>query len=342
MIFLSQGRFRSRQVFMSSLLKGSRLSTRPKLTLSAVAPRVQSGYRGLWPLGWLLLAILGLVWFALALPQRPHPISATETTTLVELTTTTDALGSYTFTDLKWGTHPVWIDLESLSKESGTVFANEIRLNVNPGQQLSISVDGIGLSASYNETGSEIRGFVWHDTNNNAVQDSTERAIPGVQVIDPGLHIYYVPFQHDILANQFYEQIDSAGCISGQDRIDPAQGTRTIISITTGANPATWFYDHHEDGYETNLTSPAQATTLSGALASGDTQVFTTIGAGTPLIRRPAPCPMTAGIGSSFWVIRSTSCASLWPKVYPSPLGVLYRRPSRLWLPRRLKWPTGA
>lgn len=288
MTFLSQGRFRSRQAFMSSLLKGSWLSPGPFLTIRATEPRSQAGQRGLRHPGWLLLAILSLLWFAVALQPDPNLISPdtagailpADTTTLAEVSTTTDDLGTYIFADLQRATHPVWVDLESLSEQVGTAFGNEIRLNVNPGQHLSISVDGIGLSASYNEAGSEIRGLVWHDTNNDAVQDSTERAIPDVQVIDPGIHVYYVPFQQNFLANQFYEQIDSAGCIPG-NRIDPTQGTRTIISITTGANPATWFYDHHEDGYETDLTNPVQASTLSGTIGSGGTQVFTTVGAGT-------------------------------------------------------------
>jgi uncharacterized repeat protein (TIGR01451 family) len=289
MTFPSQGRFRSRQAFMSSLLKGSGLFPGPFLTIRATEPRSQAGQRGLRHPGWLFLAILSLLWFAVALQPGPNPISPdtagavlpADTTTLAEVSTTTDDLGTYIFADLQRATHPVWVDLESLSEQVGTTFANEIRLNVNPGQHLSISVDGIGLSASYNEAGSEIRGLVWHDTNNDAVRDPTERAIPDVQVIDPGIHVYYVPFQQNFLANQFYEQIDSAGCIPGQNRIDPTQGTRTIISITTGANPATWFYDHHEDGYETDLTNPVQASTLSSTIGPGGTQVFTTVGAGT-------------------------------------------------------------
>ena len=246
------------------------------------------------------LIIIGLVWYSSNLTS-PYQItvepasvaSSGQQINLPEnLITQTDQDGRFAFKDLDRATHPVWVDLTSLSENLGRDYKNDIRLIMNPAGQEATSVDGIGLKASYDENGTTITGFAWLDDNNNALIDRGEPPLVGVKVIDPGIRIYYVPFEDTILANTFYDQLDDANCLGG-NRILPAQGTRSIISITTGELPATWIYDHYEDGYEADLTNPVQASSQTNNLAAGQSAVFSTEGVGTaaPINTPASPFP---------------------------------------------------
>jgi uncharacterized repeat protein (TIGR01451 family)/fimbrial isopeptide formation D2 family protein len=103
----------------------------------------------------------------------------------VTLTTTTDASGVYTFTNLRPGTYTVsetqpsgYLDgAESVGSAGGSVSSNDVIGNVT----LSAGVAATGYN--FGELlAARIAGFVYEDNNNDGVFDTTENGISGVTI----------------------------------------------------------------------------------------------------------------------------------------------------------------
>lgn len=210
-------------------------------------------------------------------PAGPSPLTnaaPSTTATLPEpLTTVTDEEGYYRFENLSEASHMVWLDLATLpadlarsNSESGP------RLLLSPGQSaVSEAIAGlVRFSATYDRLAGTLDGRVFLDANLNGIYDPSETGLAGVTVIDPGVFIYFVPGDNQDLLDA-YQAIND--CSFGSN--NPNQGLDSLISITASHNNTQWFYDHHEDGFDADPTAPG-ATTLSGSLPAGQSQIFET------------------------------------------------------------------
>jgi hypothetical protein len=101
------------------------------------------------------------------------------------------------------------------------------------------------------------------------VQESPAHAGPAIA------QTYYTPFEAQ-------EYIDILRAIAA-DAACCTTSVLSTISITSGANGNTVYYDHFEDGYEVDPSTPVQASTLTLSLDAGD--VWT--GSSTILIDQP-------------------------------------------------------
>jgi uncharacterized repeat protein (TIGR01451 family) len=197
-------------------------------------------------------------------PSEPEPLA-----------TVTDAGGFYEFRDLPRASHAIWLDVGSLPAEwSPNPDLKSPRLVLNPGQsKVSDAMVGqLRFTASYDAEAALLSGSVFVDANRNGRFDESEQGLPGVTVIDPALFLYYVPGDNQELLYA-YEVIDT--CSNKPPDNDPMLGLDSIISITASSQGTQWFYDHHEDGYDPDPVSPA-ATTLTGTLNAGQSQIFET------------------------------------------------------------------
>ena len=88
------------------------------------------------------------------------------------------------------------------------------------------------------------------------VQDSPARAGPAIA------QTYYTPFEAQEYIDILRSIADDNGCCSGN--------VISTISITSGANGNTVYYDHFEDGYEADPSTPSQGSTLTINLDAGD------------------------------------------------------------------------
>ncbi|HSG79669.1 MAG TPA: SdrD B-like domain-containing protein [Acidimicrobiia bacterium] len=74
--------------------------------------------------------------------------------------------------------------------------------------------------------------------------------------------VYYTPFEAQEFIGLLRSSNGNPGCCSGP--------VVSSVSITSGADANTVYYDHFEDGYEVDPLNPVQASTLTLSLDSGD------------------------------------------------------------------------
>ena len=126
----------------------------------------------------------------------------------------TDPLGRYRFEGLPYGTHRVTIDAATLppalrpgAEESVPV------LWLVPGQtQTSAALStGIRFTAAYDRESGAISGLVFSDQDGDGQPGPTDAGIPGVRVVDPTVHQYFVPFDDQDLWVLFQEKASCHG-----------------------------------------------------------------------------------------------------------------------------------
>jgi len=194
---------------------------------------------------------------------QAHPIAPLETTTL------TDAEDRFLFTSVFPAIHQVYVIESTLPAQWQTGLAKgPIKLTLNPGMTASRQIlPSVVLYAHYQHDA--ISGVVFADLDQEGYMSPEDIGLADVTVVDPNLHQYFVPFHGRDLWRLF----------SGLNRCqhlgygDVSETLESTIVLTASADETRWFYDHWEDGYDTDPLNPG-STTMQGALDSGRTQVF--------------------------------------------------------------------
>lgn len=184
--------------------------------------------------------------------------------------TVTDSRGRYEFRDVPHGSHQVWIEASTLPAAwQVQAEMQPVKLLVNPGQTLVSEVIGAGVrfTAFYDDLSATISGVVFVDHNGDGRQSPAEPGLPGVTVIDPGLHQYYVPFNYANLRTMFGDTLNCRGVVTDTTT------AQTIISLVASGDGTVFYYDHWEDGYDTDPTLPG-STTVVGLLNAGQSRIF--------------------------------------------------------------------
>jgi hypothetical protein len=183
--------------------------------------------------------------------------------------TVTDAEGRFIFPSVPLATHLVYL-LESTlpAKWQIDLPQTPVRLTLNPGTTKSGRVTSwVVLEARYQDDA--IAGVVFADLDQDGQMSAGDVGLAGVTVIDPGVHQYFVPFNDRDLWQLFSDvnrcQRPDYGGIS--DTLE------SVISLTASEDNTEWFYDHWEDGYDTDPLSPG-STTVTGTLNAGLTANF--------------------------------------------------------------------
>lgn len=81
---------------------------------------------------------------------------------------------------------------------------------------------------------------------------------------------YFVPFNDTDL----WQLFTGVNRCHRPDFGDVSPVLESVISLTASADGTQWFYDHWEDGYDPNPTSPQATTTVSGTLDAGESMVW--------------------------------------------------------------------
>ena len=193
----------------------------------------------------------------------------------------TTANGDFLFTGLERGTHQLYLDPATLPADlRPPVGAPQVSLWINPGQSLVSDPIGAGVrfSASYDRAGTTIAGVVFLDQDGDGQHDPHEAGLPGVTVIDPTLHQYFVPFDDNDLQYLFAE-IYNPFTNGGQCLNRPASASTTMpsfVSVTASDDDTTIYYDHWEDGYDLDPLTPGSTTEIF-VINAGVTQTFNDI-----------------------------------------------------------------
>ncbi len=209
------------------------------------------------------------VLFARGASAGPDPADSNAPT--AELATITDEQGNYVFEQLEKATHKITLDTSTLPADLQLV-ANEAPpvLWLNPGQEMTSesSSTGVRFTAAYNRETGSIGGVVFFDVNGDGVQEAGEPGLSGVRVIDPGMHQYFVPFNDVHLWELFAgkQGCHGAGIPAGQPLISD-------IFIIASSDNTRYYYDHWEDGYDSDPFVPG-ATTEVSILDAGLPHIF--------------------------------------------------------------------
>ncbi len=278
-----------------------------------------------------------LLWTTLsARSASVGPVPANTDYQTANLTTITDEQGNYRFENLEKATHKITLNLSTLSANLQPV-ASEASpiLWLNPGQKMTSepTSTGVRFTAAYDRATSSISGAVFWDANGDGIQGVGEPGLSGVQMIDPGMHQYFVPF-NDAHLWELLQGKNDCHNTPANDRYRIRGPLASFVFVTAGGDNTTYYYDHWEDGYDADPTSPG-ATTEVGVLGAGATKVFqsdidpalvtdtntiyydgrdriTTIGDGALVVRwaYPAEAHFNGG-GATGW-IRGAVLAGAW------------------------------
>lgn len=194
--------------------------------------------------------------------------------------TVTDADGLYNFSGLSKGTHKITLDPATLPlRFQPAVEESSPVIWVNPGQEIVSDPlsTGVRFTAKYDGSNGNIEGVVFWDENGNGIQDVAEPGLADVRVIDPTIHQYFVPFNDRDLWNLFDDK--DTGLPGTQQCYASATAVsgllRSFIFVTSGSDGSVVYYDHWEDGYDTDPFVPAASTEVL-ILDAGTTQLFQT------------------------------------------------------------------
>ncbi|UCC65333.1 MAG: hypothetical protein JSV36_09945, partial [Anaerolineae bacterium] len=177
----------------------------------------------------------------------------------------TDGAGRYRFEGLPHGTHKVTIDLPTLPARlylPGGETAPILWLTPGMEQTSDALSNGVRFTAAYDRQGGTIAGLVFVDRDGDGQQGTDEPGVPGVRVVDPTLHQYFVPFDDRNLWNLFQEK---AACHGGHAACAPLV---SHIGLTASSDGTVYYYDHWEDGYDADPLTPGP-TTETGTLNAG-------------------------------------------------------------------------
>lgn len=185
----------------------------------------------------------------------------------------TDERGSYRFRGLPSGTHKVTLDVQTLPADLRPPADEEpIVLWVTPGmEQVSEAFStGVRFTVHYDRESGDLFGYVFWDQDGDGQMDEGEPGLPGVRVVDPTLHQYFVPFD-DVHLWQLFEgkaQCHNPNHVACLPMVSD-------IFVTSGSDGTVVYYDHWEDGYDKDPVNPANGgTTLILVLDAGASQIF--------------------------------------------------------------------
>jgi uncharacterized repeat protein (TIGR01451 family) len=199
--------------------------------------------------------------------------------------TYTDGAGWYRFGGLPRGTHKVTLDPASLPSglrpREGEP-APVIWLNPGMEQTSDALSTGVRFTAAYDRESGDIFGVVFLDRDGDGRAEPGEPGLPGVRVVDPTLHQYFVPFDDRDLWTFFVDKDECHG-------FSPTLPLLSFIFVTAGSDGTVYYYDHWEDGYDADPLKPSPtSTTEVGVMDAGATQLFQSdiypaqVGAGPP------------------------------------------------------------
>ena len=273
------------------------LGLAPPLAVAAPAPESDFAWIGALPPwftgapavseaeGHSVIAHSGVLpaWFAMNGAGATSPTRGDVGTDLAQATapeayTYTDGAGGYRFDGLPNGTHKVTLDAVTLPPSLRGAEGEPVPvLWINPGQELTSAPlsTGVRFSAAYDRENGIITGLVFVDQDSDGQASSDEPGLPGVRVIDPTVHQYYVPFND---ANLWALFDDKNTGLPGAQLCHPTgvpvAGTLdSSIFIIASSDGTVFYYDHWEDGYDADPLAPGP-TTEAGVLDAGVSQVF--------------------------------------------------------------------
>ncbi len=208
-------------------------------------------------------------WFATVTDDR-HPVAEQETYT--------DSAGWYRFDGLAHGTHKVTLDPATLPPRLRPAEGEAVPvLWLTPGMERTSDPlsTGVRFTAAYARENGTITGLVFLDQDDDGQADPDESGLPGVRVIDPTVHQYYVPFNDENLWTLFDDK--NTG-LPGAQRCHatgvPVAGTlNSSVFLIASSDGTVFYYDHWEDGYDDDPLVPG-STTEAGVLDAGAFQIF--------------------------------------------------------------------
>ncbi|OQY21078.1 MAG: hypothetical protein B6I34_07855, partial [Anaerolineaceae bacterium 4572_32.1] len=223
----------------------------------------------------ILIGLLLLIWAAptsnlgLQVPPNDDFQAITHSIPRNLPTTITDKEGKFLFPSVTSGTHQVYLIENTLPRRwQSNIAPAPLKLLLNPGMAVSTRVTSrVVLEAHYQND--SIAGVVFVDLDQDGQMSAGDIGLAGVTVVDPTMHQYFVPFNDRNLWQLFSEvnQCHRAGYGPVSDTLE------SIVSLTASADDTQWFYDHWEDGYDTDPLSPG-ATTETGVLDTGAIEIF--------------------------------------------------------------------
>jgi uncharacterized repeat protein (TIGR01451 family) len=219
----------------------------------------------------MLFGMVGvLAAFALGMRSALPPVALTRSAPSDGPSTITDAQGRFRFEGLNHSSHLLRVDVRTLPAEVRPAHSAPV-LTLSPGvTQVREVAPGVVLRATYHDTGSVLDGVVFRDRDGDGLQGPDEPGLPGVQVIDPDFYQYFVPFNDNNLYQSFADVLGPA-CLN-----DPNVSTTiaSTIAMTPSSNGTTIYYDHWEDGYDPDPTTPGPTTLVLPNLAAGQVQTW--------------------------------------------------------------------
>ena len=192
--------------------------------------------------------------------------------------TYTDGAGAYRFEGLPHGTHKVTLDPTTLPLPLRPAGEEPVPvLWLTPGtERISDPLaSGVRFSAAYDRENGAITGLVFLDRDGDGQPGPDEPGLPGVRVIDPTVHQYFVPFDDAHL----WELFDDKN--TGLPGVQQCHTTGTAVAGTlnssifliASSDGTIFYYDHWEDGYDPDPLVPGP-TTEAGMLDAGAFQIF--------------------------------------------------------------------
>jgi len=208
-------------------------------------------------------------WLA-TIPDDPYQATDPETYT--------DGTGAYRFEGLPHGTHKVTLDPATLPPDLRPAEGEPVPiLWLTPGLELTSDLlsTGVRFTAAYDRESGTIAGLVFLDRDSGGWPDPGEPGLPGVRVIDPTVHQYFVPFNDADLWVLFNNKDTGlAAPYTCHPAGIPVAGTLvSSIFLIASSDGTEFYYDHWEDGYDANPLMPG-TTTEAGVLDAGAFQIF--------------------------------------------------------------------
>jgi uncharacterized repeat protein (TIGR01451 family) len=187
-----------------------------------------------------------------------------------------------------------------------------------------------------------ITGSIFLDTDSDGLRKLDEMGLTGVEVIGPGVHQYFIPFRDGNLIQLFRK---SNECQQSNGTVSNTLASH--VSLTASSDDTIYFYDHYEDGYDTDPLTPGP-TSETGVLNAGETRIFadnidttdldnpdslyyggrdriTIVGEEAAVMRAAFPSPIDSTVGSNLagaWEIEEVA---EWGTTYIIPVGEDWR-----------------
>ena len=161
--------------------------------------------------------------------------------------------------NLNWTTHPVRPSTTSKTAYIESPVVANVRtryIRIRPADTNSdFDIDGVSFQICVPEI------------CNNTLDDDGDGLVDGNDpdcfcpaCLTPVVQEFYVPFPEDQTL-QHFQTIYPSGSACGRSSPDPVDPVYTFVSIQPFLDSTIVFYDHWEDGYESEISNPTQSTT---------------------------------------------------------------------------------